>query len=86
MLTFIRRSFSSMKNTKNNTDITDNDNIKKLIKFLKDDLRNKDGKFFSEIYDNKFLHYRAACNWLGEGIEFHKKNSEKLKEAILMIL
>lgn len=70
----------------NDDDITDNDNIKKLIKFLKDDLRNKDGKFFSEIYDNKFLHYRAACNWLGEGIEFHKKNSEKLKEAISLLL
>ncbi len=74
----------------NEDDINDNDNdnsnIKKLLNFFKEDLRNKNGKFFSEIYDNKFLHYRAGCNWLGEGIEFHKKNSEKLKEAILMLL
>jgi len=36
----------------------ENNNIKKLLKFFKEDSRNKDGKFFSEIYDNKFLHYR----------------------------
>lgn len=72
----------------NENDINDNDNenIKKLLKFIKNDPRNKDGKFFSEIYDNKFLHYRAGCNWIGEGIEFHKNNSEKLKEAIMMLL
>lgn len=72
----------------NEDDINENENnnIKKLIKFLKEDMRNKDGKFFSEIYDNKFFHYRAGCNWFGEGIEFHKKNSEKLKEAMLLLL
>ena len=72
----------------NEDDIRDNEsnNIKKLSNFFKEDLRNKDGKFFSEIYDNKFLHYRAGCNWIGEGIEFHKKNSQRLKEAILMLL
>ena len=72
----------------NEDDINDdnNENIKKLLKFIKDDPRNKDGKFFSEIYDNKFLHYRAGCNWIGEGIDFHKNNSQKLKEAIMMLL
>ena len=82
---FIRHLWSL---TWNEDDINDNENnnIKKLLKFFKEDSRNKDGKFFSEIYDNKFLHYRAGCNWIGEGLEFHKKNSERLKEAILMLL
>jgi len=56
------------------------------MSFLKNDLRNKDGMFFSEIYDNCFFHYRAGCNWIGEGIDFHNNNSLKLKEAILLIL
>jgi hypothetical protein len=58
------------------------DNLKgndNLITFLKNDKRNKDGKFFCEIYDDVFLHYRGGgCNWMGEGIEFHKSQLEKL--------
>lgn len=50
-----------------------------LITFLKNDKRNKDGKFFCEIYDDVFLHYRGGgCNWMGEGMEFHKNQLEKL--------
>ena len=50
-----------------------------LITFLKNDKRNKDGKFFCEIYDDIFLHYRGGgCNWMGEGMEFHKSQLEKL--------
>ena len=54
----------------------DNDD---LITFLKNDKRNKDGKIFCEIYDDVFLHYRGGgCNWMGEGVEFHKSQLEKL--------
>ena len=35
----------------------------KLIHFIKTDPRNQNDKFFCEIYDNKFLHYRAGGNW-----------------------
>ena len=57
------------------------DNLKnddKLVEFLLNDPRNTNGKFFCEIYDNKFLHYRAGGNWRGEGLEFHKDLSNKL--------
>lgn len=43
-----------------------NDLNKELI-YLKDffinDPRNKKGKFFSEVYDGKFLHFRSGSNW-----------------------
>jgi len=55
---------------------------KNFINFLKTDLRNKDGKFFGEIYDNCFFHYRAGCNWLREGMDFHKKHTLKLQELL----
>jgi hypothetical protein len=35
-----------------------------LIKWLKNDYRNSQGSFFSEIYDDKFLHYRGGGNWM----------------------
>ena len=41
------------------------------------------GKFFCEIYDNVFLHYRAGGNWRNEGINIHKKLTKELKEALL---
>ena len=54
-----------------------------LIKYLKEDSRNKDGKIFCEIYDEVYLHYRAGGNWMGEGMELHKKLTKKLKETLL---
>jgi len=60
-------------NLKNNQDI---------INFLKDDIRNVNGKFFCEIYDNKFLHYRAGGNWERKNINIHIYLSNKLKETL----
>jgi hypothetical protein len=57
-------------------------NSEKLLEFFKSDPRNQRGNFFCEIYDNKFLHYRAGGNWMNEGMDVHKYLSEKLK-AIL---
>jgi hypothetical protein len=59
-----------------------NDN-KKLVRFLENDIRNENKKFFCELYDNVFLHYRAGGNWRGEGLELHKKLTEQLKEALI---
>lgn len=56
---------------------------KKIIEFLQNDPRNKNNKFFCEIYDDVFLHYRAGGNWQREGIELHKQLSEKLKNTLL---
>jgi len=58
------------------------DNIK-LIDFFKNDIRNINGKFFCEIYDDTFLHYRAGGNWRNEGVDLHKVLSQKLKNCLL---
>lgn len=58
-------------------------NHKKLLNFLIRDIRNKDGKFFCEIYDNVFLHYRAGGNWMREGMDIHNTLTKMLKEALL---
>jgi len=55
----------------------------KLIDFFKNDVRNVNDKFFCEIYDNVFLHYRAGGNWRKEGLVLHKLLSQKLKNALL---
>jgi hypothetical protein len=55
----------------------------KLIHFLKEDVRNKEKKFFCEIYDNVFLHYRAGGNWMKQGIKLHEYLSNKLKDSLL---
>jgi hypothetical protein len=55
----------------------------KLIEFLKNDIRNQNNKFFCEIYDNVFLHYRAGGNWRGEGLNLHKLLSQKLRNTLL---
>lgn len=50
----------------------------KLINYLNQDIRNKDNKYFCEIYDDIFLHYRNGGNWMGEGLKFHNQMSNKL--------
>jgi hypothetical protein len=55
----------------------------KLLDFLKRDPRNVEDKFYFEIYDNKFLHYRAGSGGFGEGLDFHKKLSRELYEILM---
>ncbi len=55
----------------------------KLIEFFEKDFRNQNGKYFCEIYDNIFLHYRAGGNWRGEGLEMHNKLSKELHSCLL---
>ena len=54
-----------------------------LKKFIQNDPRNQNGKYYCEIYDNKFLHYRAGGNWNGEGLEFHNNLSNQLLNVFL---
>jgi len=55
----------------------------KLIEFIKSDPRNKNGKFYCEIYDNKFLHYRAGGNWEKRNMKLHVNLSLKLRQMLL---
>jgi len=50
-----------------------------LLDFFESDPRNDNGKYFCEIYDNVFLHYRAGGNWRNEGLEIHRLLTNKLK-------
>ena len=56
---------------------------KRLIDFLTNDIRNRNIKFQCELYDGVFLHYLSGCGWKGEGLEFHKKLTQQLKEALI---
>ena len=58
-------------------------NNRLLVDFLRNDPRNQDGKFFCELYDGIFLHYRAGGNWRGEGLGLHNNLAEKLKNALI---
>jgi len=53
-----------------------------IIDFIKNDPRNSNNKFFCEIYDNVFLHYRAGGNWLNEGMDLHYNLSNNLYKSI----
>jgi hypothetical protein len=55
----------------------------KIKDFIKTDPRNSNGKYFCEIYENLFLHYRAGGNWRNEGMDFHKNLSTKLYESLV---
>ena len=60
-----------------------NINIPGLLAFLKCDPRNVKGKFYCEMYDKKFLHYRAGGNWNSEGMNFHHQLTLRLKSVLL---
>ena len=67
------------------TELPHNIKNKALLDFLKNDPRNQKEKFFCEIYDNKFLHYRAGGNWRGEDtMKLHYILSEKLKKVLII--
>jgi len=50
--------------------------------FLNNDVRNRNGKYFAELYHKKILHYRAASNWMNETFELHNSMSKLLNEAL----
>jgi len=55
-----------------------------LMRFLSADPRNpKNGRYFCEIYDDAWLHYRSGGNWQREGAAMHRDLTMRLK-AILM--
>jgi hypothetical protein len=57
-------------------------NNKELLDFLKNDPRNKNNKFFCEIYEEKILHYRAGSNWMMQSQQLHNDLTQKLKNIL----
>jgi hypothetical protein len=58
---------------------------KDFLEFLQNDPRNENGKFFAEIYDDVFFHYRAGGNWRFhlDGMGLHRHLTEKLKSLLI---
>ena len=61
-----------------------------LYNFIKSDSRNKDGKFFVELFDNCFMHYRGGgCNWMSglswmkQDYDYHENQVKKLLKIYL---
>jgi hypothetical protein len=52
------------------------------LSFFMTDPRNKDGKFYSELYDGKFLHYRAGGNWEKRSPEEYNACVKSLEDTI----
>jgi hypothetical protein len=57
-----------------------------LRQFLERDIRNTDGKYFSEIYDSCFLHLRAGGNWMREDRKNHEIYTGELVNFINKLL
>jgi hypothetical protein len=55
----------------------------RLVRFLQKDIRNINGKFFCELYDNKFFHYRAGGNWEKRNFKLHVDLSYQLKSIFI---
>lgn len=62
------------------------ESINKNIKlFLDNDVRNEKGKYFSELYHKKILHYRAASNWMNNSYKLHNSMTNLLSETLTKI-
>ena len=59
---------------------------KNIIDLLEHDNRNKNGKYFYEIYDNRILHYRAGTNWMNNNKNLHRQNILRLVDYISKII
>uniref|UniRef100_A0A6C0KQX0 Nucleotide-diphospho-sugar transferase domain-containing protein n=1 Tax=viral metagenome TaxID=1070528 RepID=A0A6C0KQX0_9ZZZZ len=57
-----------------------------VLAFLKEDKRNINDTFFSEIYDETLLHYRGGTNWMNQSKEIHEQNIQQLVSMIHLIL
>jgi len=55
----------------------------RLVRFLQNDIRNINGQFFCELYDNKFFHYRAGGNWEKRNFKLHVDLSYQLKSIFI---
>lgn len=53
-----------------------------VINFCDKDIKNKDGKYWCEIYHDTFLHLRAGSNWENIDISIHKERTESIKTVL----
>lgn len=54
--------------------------------YLQSDSRNSgDGKFFSELYDDRFLHFRAGGNWEQRSSGAYISNVQRLADTVYSV-
>jgi hypothetical protein len=53
-----------------------------ILLFLENDRRNKDNKYFAELYDDKILHYRAGSNWMNDSYELQQSMTNLLLSTL----
>ena len=54
-----------------------------LLEFLQTDPRNRNGKFFCEIYEGTILHYRAGSDWEKRGGDIHARLTARLLSILV---
>lgn len=65
-------------------DIANLDVSESLRKFIRSDTRNdRNGRFFSEIYDEVFFHYRAGTNWMKNNVLDEENRREALRQSLM---
>lgn len=50
--------------------------------FLSTDPRNIDGKYYCELYDGLYLHYRAGSAWMHSSAQLHANLTQKLLSVV----
>jgi len=65
----------------NEKDIPESIN-KNITLFLNNDVRNQNGKYFSELYHKKILHYRGGSNWMKDSYKLHYSMTNLLAESL----
>lgn len=65
------------------TEMPDKIKNTQLANFIINDPRNKNNKFFCEIYDDIFLHYRGGGDWYCKGLQFHFTLANQLKDILI---
>ena len=62
------------------------ENINENLKlFLNNDVRNQNGKYFSELYHKKILHYRGGSNWMKDSYKLHYLMKNLLAQTLSKI-
>jgi len=57
-----------------------------LLDFIENDPRNKNGKFFSEIFDGYILHSKGVSNWQKMDKDVHTKCTDILWDTLVSLI
>jgi hypothetical protein len=61
-----------------NQDNCNSNVVESVLDFCKTDIKNVNGMFFCEVYEDRFLHLRAGSNWEGIDQQIHIQRTNAL--------